>query len=156
MTALLRTDLNDFLLAPIADDATGMPLTMLTALARKGVDPWVEAADLADLPREAARQKVISLLAQVPNGPAPGDATEVLASHLVTLLHSVAKRQAPVASAPPPAVAMPAPVPAPAQSRSSRRAIYYLLALIVALGAQWVMSNRQALPAVDTSMPTSP
>ncbi len=72
MTAPLRTDLDDFLFAPIADDTNGMPMTMITALARSGVDPWAEAADLAVLSRESATQKLILLLAGVPNGPTPG------------------------------------------------------------------------------------
>src|SRR5688572_19534392 len=38
MTAPLRTDLNDFLFASVASDASG-PLTMHTVLARRGVDP---------------------------------------------------------------------------------------------------------------------
>jgi len=34
MTELLRPDLNDFLFSPIANDANGMHLTVLSALAR--------------------------------------------------------------------------------------------------------------------------
>ena len=82
MTTLLRTDLDDFLLAPIADDATGMPLNMLTVLARLGVDPWTEAAGLASLSREAATQKLIEVLAGVPNGPPQGADAATAASRV--------------------------------------------------------------------------
>ena len=88
MTAALRTDLNDFLFTPIANDEHGMHLTMLSALARSGVDPWDEAASLAALSRESATQKLVELLAGVPNGPSPGDQTASLAARLVAQLHA--------------------------------------------------------------------
>ena len=88
MTESLRTDLNDFLFSPIANDASGMHLTVLSALARSGVDPWVEAAELAALPRESATQKIAQMLARVPNGPSPGDQTANMAARLVAQLHS--------------------------------------------------------------------
>src|SRR5687767_994704 len=88
MTESLRTDLNGFLFSPIANDANGMHLTMLSALARSGVDPWDEAASLAAVSRESATQRVVQMLAGVPNGPSPGDQTESLAARLVALLHS--------------------------------------------------------------------
>jgi hypothetical protein len=133
MTETLRTDLNEFLFTPIANDPNGMHLTMLSALARSGVDPWDEAASLAALSRESATQKVVQMLAGVPNGPSPGDQTASLAARLVAQLHS----------SPPPRLK---PVPAPgAISRNDdppllsfsslparvRWAIYVLAALIL-------------------------
>jgi len=88
MTESLRTDLNDFLFSPIANDENGMHVTMLSALARTGVDPWDEAASLAALSRESATQKVVQMLGVVPNGPSPGDQTTSLAARLVAQLHS--------------------------------------------------------------------
>jgi hypothetical protein len=88
MTAALRTDLNDFLFTSVANDVNGMHLTMLSALARSGVDPWDEAARLATLSREAATQNVVQVLAGVPNGPSPGDQTTSMAASLVAQLHS--------------------------------------------------------------------
>jgi hypothetical protein len=88
MTELLRTDLNDFLFSPIANDANGMHLTVLSALARSGVDPWDEAARLAALTREGATQKIVQMLAEIPNGPTPGDQTASMAARLVAQLHA--------------------------------------------------------------------
>ncbi len=148
MTAPLRTDLNDFLFAPIADDANGMPLTLLSALARLGIDPWAEAADLAVLSRDSATQKLVTLLAGVPNGPAPGADTESLASRLVALLHP-AKRPRPAAGAAPlPTVEAPQP-------RRVRLAIYSLLALIFMLVGQWALSSRHAPAPAETSQPAA-
>jgi len=101
MTELLRTDLNDFLFSPIANDANGMHLTVLSVLARSGVDPWAEAASLAALTRESATQKIVQLLTDLPNGPSPGDQTQSMAARLVTQLHSPsAPKLKPVASTP--------------------------------------------------------
>jgi hypothetical protein len=88
VTASLRTDLNDFLFSPIANDANGLHLTVLSALARSGVDPWDEAARLAALTRESATQNIVQMLAQLPNGPSPGDQTASMAAKLVAQLHS--------------------------------------------------------------------
>jgi len=99
MTDSLRTDLNDFLFTSIADDSNGMHLTMLSVLARSGVDPWAEAAGLAALSRENATQKLVLMLAGVPNGPLPGDDTASLAARLVAHLHPSPKaRTRPMAS----------------------------------------------------------
>ena len=146
MTAPLRTDLDDFLFAPIADDTNGMPLTMITALARSGVDPWAQAADLAVLSRESATQKLILLLAGVPNGPTPGPDTATLASRLVALLHPSAKPGAAGGGA--------AQSPAVVATRPRRfnLAIYSVLALILALVSHCVMTDRDApTPAVTSS-----
>ena len=127
-----------------------MPLTVASVLARRDVDPWAEAADLADLSREAATEKLIALLAGVPNGPSPGADTATLASHLVALLHRSPKpRVSTTVPAQPRAPAVPQP-------RRVKLAIYYLLALIFMLVGHWVMTHRGAPTPTDTIQPTSP
>jgi hypothetical protein len=91
MTDPLRSDLNDFLFAPIADDSNGMHLTVLSVLARSGVDPWEEAAGLRILSRADATERLVHMLAGVPNGPSPGDESVNLAAQLVAQLHSSPK-----------------------------------------------------------------
>ena len=46
--------LTAFLLAPVGLEGNGMEMTVLSALARLGKDPWAEAARLADLSPAAA------------------------------------------------------------------------------------------------------
>ena len=133
MTDSLRTDLNDFLFTSIADDANGMHLTMLSVLARSGVDPWAEAAGLAALSRETATQKLELMLAGVPNGPSPGDDTATLAARLVAHLHPTSKpRIKPTTSS----AAAPSGEQGPLQSfatlpRRVRLTIYSVVALIL-------------------------
>ena len=65
----LRTSaFNDFLYAPVGEEANGMVLTMLSALARFEVDPWLEAARLSELPREAATKRLVSIISGMPRG----------------------------------------------------------------------------------------
>ena len=44
VTALQRSDLNQFLFADIGTEANGTTLSVLSVFARRGADPWTEAA----------------------------------------------------------------------------------------------------------------
>src|SRR4249920_1733336 len=100
MTATLRTDFDAFLFAPIGEDTNGMPLTLLSVLARLGIDPWEEAADLAHLALEPALQRLSSRLEAMPAGrPATAADTVNIATRLIALLH---RPPTPKASAPDP------------------------------------------------------
>ena len=57
-----------FLYAFVGEDKAGIELTVLSALARLGLDPWKEAAGLADLPRAAAVQALAKSIALLPLG----------------------------------------------------------------------------------------
>ncbi len=48
------TDFDRFLYASVGKDQDGSVVTVVSALARLGLDPWKEAAKLASLGREAA------------------------------------------------------------------------------------------------------
>ena len=63
-----------------------MVLTALSALARSGVDPWDEAARLSQLPREAAMQRLTSIILALPNGQWARSATASIAARLIALL----------------------------------------------------------------------
>jgi hypothetical protein len=66
--SLGHSEYNDFLFATVGEDKIGMPLTVLTALARLGVDPWLEAARLADLSKDAALLAFTATIAGLPEG----------------------------------------------------------------------------------------
>jgi hypothetical protein len=51
-----------FLFAVVCDEANGMQLTLVSAIARTGVDPWREAARIASMPRERAREVLTALI----------------------------------------------------------------------------------------------
>jgi hypothetical protein len=153
-TEPLRTDLDSFLYAPIADDPNGMPLTMISALGRLGVDPWAEAAVIHALSRESATQKVTSLLSAVKHGPAPGAATETLAARLVELLHSKPRRATASAGVAPAVPASPLAALA-LQPKRTRWAIYSVVALTALLVGHWALTDRPAATPADTSLSES-
>jgi hypothetical protein len=66
--ALRGAEFNDFLFAPIGEDRNGMLVSVLSGLARLDVDPWQEAADLAQLPGETATQRLASLIGALRDG----------------------------------------------------------------------------------------
>ena len=132
MTDSLRSDLNDFLFTPIADDSNGMHLTMLSALARSGVDPWEEAAGLRALSRDDATDRLLRLLADVPNGPSPGDPAATLAARLVEQLHSAPKAPPrPISSASAANGADPPPLSFSALPKPVKVTIYLLTVLLL-------------------------
>jgi hypothetical protein len=54
-----------FLFAPICEEANGMQLSVLSALARMDVDPWKEATRLAAMPKVIAERTLVSTLERV-------------------------------------------------------------------------------------------
>jgi hypothetical protein len=82
----LGSEFDEFLYAPIVEDSRGMCVSVISALARLDLDPWKEAAELAQLPKEIATRKLTSLIARLPDCPASlGDASAIAAC-LVDLL----------------------------------------------------------------------
>jgi hypothetical protein len=84
--SFFRPEFDDFLHAPIGTESNEMPLSVLSALARLNIHPWQEAAELSELPKDAATQRLASLIARLP---APGwTQTELtaIANRLIQLL----------------------------------------------------------------------
>jgi hypothetical protein len=64
--SLPRSEFYDFLFAPIGEDRNGMLISVLSGLARSDVDPWQEAAKVAQLPGEDATQRLAALIGSFP------------------------------------------------------------------------------------------
>src|ERR1700730_9649199 len=77
---------NQFLYTPICDEANGMQLSVLSALARMDVDPWQEATRLAAMPKAIAERTLVSTLDQVLGKSCHRSETEVIAARLDQLL----------------------------------------------------------------------
>jgi hypothetical protein len=77
---------NHFLFAPICEEANGMRLSVLSALARMDVDPWEEATRLVAMPKAIAERTLVSTLDQVLGKCWNRSETEVIAARLVQLL----------------------------------------------------------------------
>jgi hypothetical protein len=66
--SLLHSDLNDFLYASVGDEQNGMPLSVISALTRLGLDPWDEATRLAALPKALAAEVLTPMIARLSIG----------------------------------------------------------------------------------------
>jgi hypothetical protein len=90
----LRPDLDKFLFATVGEETNGIPLSVVSAFARLGVDPWEEAGRLSVLSRDEAAEQLARLIAETPGrSRALAEAREV-ARPLVVLLpnHDTAPR----------------------------------------------------------------
>lgn len=63
-----------FLYASMGIDLNGMPVSVLSGLARSDVDPWQEAARLAGLPGKSAIERLAGLIETLPGKAVPDKA----------------------------------------------------------------------------------
>src|SRR3954451_17723883 len=78
-------ELGGFLYSQIGEEQNGTPLTLLSAFARLGLDPWREAARLAQLPKEDATRELAALIAHLPR-PAELSQTRAIVTRLAERL----------------------------------------------------------------------
>jgi hypothetical protein len=81
----LRPEFEEFLYSSIGEFNDETPSSVLSALARQNLDPWEEAAHLAQLPRESAILRLTPMISSVTSGLSAGRAP-VTAARLVDLL----------------------------------------------------------------------
>jgi hypothetical protein len=86
VTALPRSDLNQFLFADVGTEASGMTLSVMSVLARQGSDPWREAGRLADLPKAEATDSLAQIIAGMPKSLWKLPDAVVIAARLTGLL----------------------------------------------------------------------
>jgi hypothetical protein len=67
----LRPDLDKFLFAAVGPEREGIPLSMVSALTRLGLDPWDEAGRLSSLGKREAVEQLARLLAELPGTSRP-------------------------------------------------------------------------------------
>jgi hypothetical protein len=77
---------DDFLFASICEEANGMRLSVLSALARMNIDPWEEATRLAAMPRAIAEKALVSTLGLTQNKICNLSEAEAIGARLVRLL----------------------------------------------------------------------
>lgn len=88
-----RPEFDEFLYAPIGAERKNLALSVLSALARLNIDPWAEAAELSEMPKHSAAQRLASLIARLPDGRWAEADCGAIADRLVELLpdHSRSK-----------------------------------------------------------------
>lgn len=84
--ALHHSGFEPFLFAPLWQEANGCALSVLSALARLGVDPWKEAAVLAQQSRKDAAASLAAILARLPRTSPDAPSCSEFAERAVSLL----------------------------------------------------------------------
>ena len=84
--SLLNSELNDFLFALVGEEQNGMPLSVVSALTRLGVDPWEEGARLAVMPKTLAAEALAPMIARLSSAPTRERDNLAIAQQLVRLL----------------------------------------------------------------------
>ena len=115
-----------------------MPLSVVSALARLDIDPWREAASLAQLPKVIATERLNSLIAALADGlPARRDSGAIAARLIALLPHQVS-----------PAI--------PSREAwfglsagSNSRTVLYVVFMILVLGLQCFIASHQPTTQVN-------
>ncbi len=84
--ALKNSGLEPFLFAEVGDEGSGMGLTVLSLLARLGLDPWAEAARWVTLPKTAAIACLAGNIARMPLSQQALAEAHATATRLILLL----------------------------------------------------------------------
>jgi hypothetical protein len=79
-------EMDPFLFASVGEEVNGMPLSVLSALARLGLDPRGEAARLSHLTSKTAANQLARMFARLPDRPWTSPEIGKIASRLVELL----------------------------------------------------------------------
>jgi hypothetical protein len=147
--AALAPEFDDFLFAPIGEDRNGMLLSVVSALARLDVDPWQEAASLAQLPGTTATRRLASLIAALPDRPSAHLDPGAIAARLIARLPRRAGFNAPS-----PETLIGVSVPAVMQSRPFRYAALVVLVMVLG-GLTFAASQRSAAQVHNANAPAS-
>jgi hypothetical protein len=149
-TPRVGREFDRFLYASVCDDNNGMPLTVLSALARMDVDPWAEASKLTQLPQESAVTQLASLLGALRNAPFAGLDPARIAAPLIALLPCPRNRAPSMLRA----FAQTAPTKHAAAVSTVLTVSTYLIFMLL---SQWLMGSLQAPRQIQppaTSAPT--
>jgi hypothetical protein len=131
------SEFDKFLFTLLGDDQNGLPLSIVSLLARMNVDPWQEAGTLDALPAEAAVRRLTFSLDTLTDPKLRQAISETRVLRLLALL----PRQAPAAVQTPVASANPVVTPRP---WTRIRTIIFIATAIVLVGSQIFAAHRYA------------
>jgi hypothetical protein len=82
----LGSEFDNFLFTPLGEDENGLPVSVVSLLARINLDPWQEAGELAALPPEAAAKRLAGSLDTLMDPVLRRANTETMVLRLLALL----------------------------------------------------------------------
>ena len=86
MPSNLNGAFNSFLYSPVCDDGDQAPVSVLSALARHDIDPWDDAARLAQMPKPIAIARLTAIIGSMNDGQDKQARSALIAARLVELL----------------------------------------------------------------------
>ena len=138
-TSALESRFDAFLYAAVREDPDGTPLTVLSVLARLDIDPWEEAAKLAQLPGEAAARALAAVISALPKGSATDSG--MIAARLITLLPRHSERGIAAQRVSSGGARL---IRIPSRATIVARAVLCLIVLALLLVSQWVAVSHLA------------
>jgi len=135
-----------FLYAGVGADANGTEVTVLSALARRDLDPWEEAAEMSKLSADKALRKLVAMLETLPGHESLEGRTAV-AGRLVSLLPHSAE----VRALAPPSLRREQAAKPPFQVNMLALVCGYLFAMVLVC---WWFAGNSSTPAVATDVRT--
>jgi hypothetical protein len=148
-TTRLGCEFDRFLYASVGEDNNGMPLTVLSALARMDVDPWEQASRLTQLPQESAVTQLAGLLGALRTAcPASVDPARI-AAPLIALLPRP-REHAPLTLK---ALAQAAPTKHPVAVSTLLSVWAYLIFMLL---GHWLLGNVQAPGHIQPPLTSAP
>jgi len=152
----LGSEFNAFLFSPIGEGRNGMPLSVVSLLARSDLDPWLEAATLAAMSADAAAQRLDSLIRALPDQPLTLPDSRMVATRLIALL----PRRTDPNIRPPEKQAKAAAADAAGLALRRQRivvAMILVLCVLFFMGSQFAtVSNESSTPPGAANAPPSP
>jgi len=140
--SVVGSEFNVFLFARVGEDRNDTPLSVLSALARLNLDPWQEAAELAQLPRESAIQRLASSIAALAGGPPPHLEHGIIAARLIALLPHHGNSKTPARGT----------VEDASDVKKFRAGMcMYAIFIIFMMAAQWLAASLQAPTRTDNT-----
>jgi hypothetical protein len=133
-----RPEFDRFLFSPLGEDRNGLPLSVVSLLARMNLDPWQEAGALADLPAEAAARRLTFSLDTLQDPILRQTISETMVLRLLALLpgRSPAAVQTPAVSV--------AAVAAHGPAIRIPTIVFIVSAIVLIVGSQILAAHRSA------------
>ena len=145
--SLQYSSLNGFLFADVGVEPNGMTLSVLSILARRGMDPWQEAERLARLPQTEAVDGLAQIIATTPTSRWSLLDAKAIASRLVALL--------PARGAGPYNASSAQPATKPTMTSGRMILVLAVTALLFGLALNLSFSPRVAPPDSTVAAPSS-
>jgi hypothetical protein len=137
----LASEFDTFLFAPVGEDRNGMPLTVLSTLARSDLDPWQEAARLTEASGKVATERLAWLITSLPGRPSALLDSGTIAARLVALL--------PRRAISPGAVGKTLPG---VSTMNDARTTMFVIFMVLTFAVQWVVFSHLAPSKTDSSV----